>query len=172
MGMAADIARSLRRGPRQVMREHLARGPQEARALAFLMIGCLLVWVAQWPRLLREAQANRLLDPPGAAFDQLAGTALFGWVMVMPLLFYFLAFVAHQITRLAGGGTQPWSARLALFWAWLAAAPLALLSGVTFALAGGSAAANLTGILWVAVFAAFWAVSHQEAARRPQAHAA
>lgn len=172
MGVAADIVRSLRHGPRQVMREHLARGPQEARALAFLMIGCLLVWIAQWPRLLQEAAANRLTDPPGAAFDQLAGTALFGWLMIVPLLFYFLAFVAHQLTRLARSGTQPWSARLALFWAWLAASPLALLSGMARALTGGTVAANLTGILWIAVFAGFWVVCHQEAAQKGQIRAA
>lgn len=172
MGVTADIGRSLRRGPVRVIREHLARGPNEARALAFLMLGCLLVWIGQWPRLMREAEANRLAEPPGAPFDQLAGTSLFGWAMMVPLLFYFLAWVTHLVSRATGGRGTPATARIALFWCWLAASPLGLLTGIVAGFTGASALTNLAGVLWLAVFAAFWALSQREAARGPAGHGA
>jgi hypothetical protein len=170
MGVAADIGRSLRHGPRAVVREHLAQGPNEARALAFLMIGCALVYLAQWPRLEREALANRSLPSGGPEFDQLAGTALFGWLMLLPLVFYFVAGVTHLLSRAMGGQGTPFGARLAMFWSWLAAAPLGLLTGALTGFTGGSLLSNLAGVLWIAVFAAFWWQAQREAARGPQAH--
>ena len=66
MGVAADIGRSLRHGPRAVMRDQLAQGINEPRALAVLMLGCALIFVAQWPRLMREARAKGFRVVPGS----------------------------------------------------------------------------------------------------------
>lgn len=164
MGVAADIGRSLRHGPRAVVREQLAHGPNEARALAFLMIGCALVFVAQWPRLMREAQLT------GDDFTRLVAYALLAWLTIWPLAFYALAGLTHAISRALGGQGTPFGARLAMFWSWLAAAPLGLLTGVLAGFTGASILTNLAGILWMAVFVAFWWQSHREAARAPQAH--
>lgn len=166
MGVAADIGRSLRRGPVPVVREHLARGPVEARSLAFLMIGCLLVFVAQWPRQARLAQAT------GEDFSRLVAYDVLAWLVIWPLVFYALAGVTHLVSRALGGQGTPAGARLAMFWSWLAAAPLGLLTGAVHAFAGPSLATNLAGILWMGVFAGFWAVSQREAARAPQARGA
>lgn len=172
MGVAADIGRSLRRGPVPVIRDHLARGVVETRSLAFLMTGCFFGWLAQLPRFVREGEINRLADPPGAEFDQLAGTGFFVWMMVLPLVFYFLAWITHLVSHALGGQGTSASARLAMFWSWLAATPLVLLTGVSYALTGASALTNLAGILWIAVFAVFWWLSQREAAGGPLAHGA
>lgn len=160
MGVVADIWRTYRHGPRTVVAEHLARGPNEARAFAFLILGCGLVWLGQWPRLMREAQAGR--PDPEATFQQLAGTALVTWVMVMPLVFFGLAALTHVASRSMGGQGEPWGSRVATFWAWLAASPLALVAGLAAGFTGASALSNLLAIFWVATFAAFWASGQRE----------
>ncbi len=163
MGVAADIARSYRQGPVPVIREHLARGVVEARSLAFLMIGCLLVFVAQWPRHARTVQET------GDELARLVAYDFLAWLVIWPLVFYFLAWLVHLISRGTGGQGTSATARLALFWSWLAAAPLALLTGVLGGFLGPHAA-NIGGILWIATFVAFWWLSQREAARRPAVH--
>ena len=54
MSIVADIVRSYVQ-PRAVIRDRLAEGQREDRALMLLMLGCGLVFVAQWPRLARRA---------------------------------------------------------------------------------------------------------------------
>lgn len=158
MGVAADIGRSFRAGPAPVIREHLARGAIEARSLAFLMIGCLLVVVAQWPRHARTVRTE------GDELARLVAYDILGWLVIWPLVFYGLAWVTHLASRALGGQGTPAGTRLAMFWSWLAASPLALLAGAMGGLVGPSAA-DLLGILWIAVFAAFWWLSQREAAR-------
>lgn len=180
MGVAADMTRTWRQGPQAVVREHLARGPGEGRALAFLMIGSLLVVVAQLPALSRDAVATATGAPPVTALarnlppemrtmDVLVAYTILPWLAVAPLLFYAAALLAHALSRALGGRGTSFGARLAMFWSWLAAAPLALATGLLAALAGAPAA-NVAGILWLAVFAAFWRLSQREAARGPAMH--
>ena len=164
MGVTADIRRSLAQGPRQVVREHLARGVSESRALAFLMIGCGLVFVAQWPRLMRIARVE------GDEFARLVAYALLGWMIIWPLVFYAVAGVTHVVSRLMGGQGTGYGARLALFWSWLAAAPLGLLTGLLAGLTGSAALANGAGVLWMGVFVAFWWLAQKEAAAMPRTH--
>ena len=164
MGVAADIARSLCAGPAPAMRDHLARGVVEARSLAFLMLGCLLVFVGQWPRLMRRAEAE------GEEFARLVAYDLLGWMVIWPLAFYAVAGLTQVVSRATGGQGSPGTARLALFWSWLAAAPLGLLTGLLAGLTGNGLVTNLAGILWIATFAAFWWLCQREAARAPALH--
>jgi hypothetical protein len=175
MGVVADIGRTWRRGPRGVTRDHIARGPGEARAFGFLMIGSFLVVVSQLPALSRDAaaaamgapvttQLARSLPPEFRTMDVMAAYTILPWLVIAPLVFYALALLAHSVSRLLGGQGTPFGARVALFWSWLAAAPLALLTGLMAALAGATAA-NVVGALWIAAFAAFWWLSQREAAR-------
>ena len=161
MGVAADIVRSLRHGPRTVVREQLAQGINEPRALAFLMLGCALVFVAQWPRLMREAQLT------GEDFTRLVTYELLGWLTIWPLLFYGLAGLTYAVSRARGGQGTPFGTRLATFWSWLAASPLALLTGLFAGFTGGSVLTNLAGVLWIAVFVAFWWQSQREVSKSP-----
>lgn len=156
MPVAQDIAATYR-GPRRVVARLLAMGPREDRALALLMGGCALVFIAQWPRLAREAHlAGEALNP------RLAG-ALLGWVVIAPLMFYLLAFLSQLIARLIGGRVTGYGARIALFWAFLAAAPVLLLHGLVAGFIGPGAGLSIVGAIWCGVFLWFWLSGLREA---------
>ena len=163
MPISRDIARSYIR-PRQVMAERLAAGPREDRALAYLMGACVLIFVAQWPRLSREAFVD-----PSVELNALMAGALFGWVLVAPLFFYCLALVVHWILRLLGRGSTGYKSRIALFWALLAAAPMWLLSGLLNGFAADSPGTSLIGIVALGAFVVFWASGVLEISKEPAA---
>lgn len=163
MAVTTNIVRAWR-APRAVMREMLAMGQREDRALAFLMAGCLLMFVAQMPRL------TRLSMVPGEAgqtnLDMLLSDAFYGWLLLMPFLFYGLAAAAHLLARLFGGGGSWFGARLALFWTLLAASPAALCHGLLLGLLGNSLATELFGVLAMAAFLWIFVQSLREAETR------
>jgi len=158
MPVSRDIARSYR-APRRVMREMLAAGPREDRAIAILMAGCGLVFVSQWPSLARAEYLG------GAPLDRALAYGFFAWLMIMPLALYGLAAVAHLLARVFGGRGSFFGARLALFWALLASAPLILLYGLTAGLIGPGIEADIAGGAWLAAFLAFWIAGMLEAER-------
>ena len=149
MSVTRDITRAWAR-PRTVMAEHLARGAHEDRAFIFLFIACVLVFVAQLPRLSREAFLT------GGDLMVLMGGTLMAWVFVAPLLLYGVAAVSHLIARLVGGRGTWFGARLALFWSLLAASPAMLLHGLTAGFIGPSAALTLVGLITVGGFGWIW----------------
>lgn len=159
MSALTDIAATYR-GPGGVLRRLLAQGQREDRALAILMAGCALVFVAQWPRLAREAHLT------GQDLNPLLGASLLGWVIIMPLVLYLLAGLAHIIARVLGGRGSFYGARLALFWALLAASPLLLLHGLVAGFVGPGPQLVLVGALWCAVFLWFWIGGTLAAERR------
>ncbi len=148
--MTSDIARTYR-APGRVLRERLSRGATEAHALAILLAACALMFVAQWPRLSRLA----FEDPTIPLQARLSG-ALLGWLFIMPLVFYLIAPLPRLIARLLGGQGTWFGARLALFWAALAAAPLWLLNGLVLGFIGPGPAATLTATIAGLAFAVFW----------------
>lgn len=145
--MALDLVGSLR-APRQVIRGLAAAGPREPWLLMVLMLACVLVFVAQWPRLARDAH----LDPSIPLDARLAG-ALFAWVFLAPLFFYamagLLALALRLVARVSGAGV-----RLALFWALLVASPVMLLQGLVAGMVGPGAQAGLLAAAAAAVFVA------------------
>lgn len=152
MSVSRDIVATYR-GPGRVMRQLLAAGEHEGRVLAFLMGGCVLLFVAQWPLLAREAYRT------GQEIEPLLGGALLSIVLFLPLIFYAIAFVSALLLRLFGWAGTAFSARLALFWAFLAAMPLALLRGLVAGFIGPGAGLTMVELAWVAVFLWFWIVS-------------
>ncbi|MGE4327000.1 MAG: YIP1 family protein [Pseudodonghicola sp.] len=149
MAVTTDILASYR-GPGRVVARLLTAGQREDRALAILMAGCVLVFVAQLPRLAREAHlAGQELNP-------ILGGSLLAWVIIAPLLFYILAAFSHVIARLFGGRGGWYGARLALFWALLASTPLLLLHGLVAGLIGPGPGRDAVGLIWLAVFLWFW----------------
>ena len=163
MAVTTDIIRTWR-GPRAVMRDLLAQGKREDRALAYLIVFCLLVFVAQWPRLARQAAGFDLV--PGAEprdLMQMMTYELFAWITVWPLLLYGLAAVSHLVARLFRGRGTFYTARLALFWSLLASVPLLLLYGLMAGFLGPVAGTQLVGAAWVVAFLWIWLQSLREA---------
>jgi hypothetical protein len=156
VAVTLDIARTWR-APRQVMREMLAMGPREDRAIAYLMVGCLLIFVAQWPRLSRIAYLE------GVEMDRLVAYEFISWLIVWPLLFYAIAAGLHGLMRLFRQPSQMWSARLVLFWSVLATSPVGLLYGLASGLVGVSPGTHVVGALWLGALAVFVAHGLREA---------
>ncbi|SLN34808.1 Yip1 domain protein [Roseovarius albus] len=156
MSATRDIVATYR-SPRRVMQRLLQAGQREDRALVFLISACMIVFVAQWPRLTREAHlTEQELNP-------LLGGALLGWIFIAPLFFYALALVSHWVLRLIGGKNSAYAARIALFWAFLAASPLILLHGLVAGFIGPGPGLSLVGFVWFILFLWFWIANMREA---------
>ncbi|MGP1355828.1 YIP1 family protein [Roseicyclus sp.] len=168
MSVSRDIVATWRR-PREVMRRLLAQGRREDRALAFLIGACFLIFVAQWPRISREAYFAAEGDAPLQA--RLAIT-FFAMLMIWPLMAYALGALTHLVARLVGGRGTWYSARLALFWALLASTPAWLLHGLVAGFIGPGPAQNLVGALLLLAFLAIWGICLGEAERGPEAETA
>ncbi len=158
MPVTTDILATYR-GPGRVINRLLEMGQREDRALAILIAGCSMVFVAQMPRLAREAHLT------GQELNMLLGGALLGWIIIAPLMFYIIAAVSHIVAQIFGGRGEWYGARLALFWALLAASPLLLLQGLVAGFIGPGTELNIVGGLWVAVFSWFWISGLRQAER-------
>lgn len=158
MSVLRDI-RQTYRGPRQVMRRLLAIGKREDRALAIVMGACALMFVFSWPQIARKAHLE------GSDMQMEIGGALMGWIFIMPLALYVIGWLSHLIAKLFRGQGDGYGARLALFWALLAASPVALLWGLTRGLVGPGIEEQVVGILWFVCFVWFWLSGLIEAER-------
>ncbi|MEL7100008.1 MAG: YIP1 family protein [Pseudomonadota bacterium] len=147
---STNVVATYRRGPGVVMRRLLALGQREDRALIFLMVACVIMFVAQLPRISREATLGGYDAGP---FLQAAALA---WILIAPLVLYLIAPVSRLIGMVLGGQGTWYGARLALFWALLAASPVHLLLGLTAGFIGEGIQMTLMGVLWLAVFLWFW----------------
>lgn len=148
MAVSSDIIRTWR-SPRAVMRDLLAMGQREDRAVAYLMAGCLLIFIAQWPRLSRVAFLT------GDEFDRLVAYELLSWLIIWPLVLYLVAAIIHLARWVICRKGAPWTARLALFWAVLAASPMGLLYGLMAGFLGSGTGTDLVGGIWLGAMAIF-----------------
>ncbi|GLT10305.1 YIP1 family protein [Sulfitobacter sp. G21635-S1] len=156
MAATRDIVATYR-GPGRVVRRLLGQGAREDRALLYLMIGCLLVFVAQTPRLARQAYVT------GEDLGMLMGGTLLAWLFIAPLILYAVAALSQLAGRAFGRGPGGYGARIALFWALLAAAPVMLLWGLTAGFVGPGIEMNLVGLVWLGIFGWFWAAGYRAA---------
>ncbi|AZB63202.1 YIP1 family protein [Cereibacter sphaeroides] len=159
MAVTTDIVQSYRH-PRTVIRRYLDAGENEGRALIILMGACLLIFVSQWPILARQA----FLDPSQPLEARMSG-ALMGTVFLLPLLCYGLAALSHLVARLFGGKGSFFGARLALFLALLATAPLMLLNGLVGGFIGEGPGVLIVGFLVLSGFLGIWLLMLIEAER-------
>ena len=149
MAATRDIVATYR-GPGRVVQRLIGNGLREDRALIYLMIGCLMVFVAQTPRLARQAWLT------GEDLGMLMGATLLAWLFIAPLVFYVIAGLSQLVLRLLRTGVSAYATRMALFWALLASSPIMLLWGLTAGFVGPGLEMTLTGGLWVVVFVWFW----------------
>lgn len=149
MAVTTDIAASFR-GPGAVLRRIFAQPASEARALAYLMGACGVIFVARWPALAREAHLEE------KDLNMEMGGTLLAIVFFLPLILYALALVVALVARLFGSRITGYGSRVALFWALLAASPLMLLNGLVEGFIGAGPALTLVGALWLFAFALFW----------------
>lgn len=156
MSVSRDMFRTWRH-PRLVMRELLDMGRREDRALAFLMAGCVITFVAQWPRLQREAFIS------GEDFTQLMSYDLLAWIFMWPLAFYGIAALAHLIAKIFRGKGTFYTARLSLFWTLLSTTPIMLFYGLLTGLNGNVAATQIVGGIWLVAFVGIWGATLIEA---------
>lgn len=162
MAVTSDIIRTWR-GPRAVMRNLLNQGQREDRALAYLMAACIIIFIAQWPRLSRLAAGFDGVGAEAPELSQLVAYEFLGWLIVWPLIFYAVAAVSHVVAKVFGGQGDWYGARLALFWALLATTPMALLYGLMAGFLGPVAGAGLVGIFWLLSFFIIWIKCQREA---------
>ncbi|SMX34828.1 YIP1 family protein [Actibacterium lipolyticum] len=147
MAITTEILRSYR-APRAVLRRQLAGGAREDRALIYLFAACLIIFISTLPRLAREAHLA-----PEIPLDARVGGAMLGWIFIVPLAMYGLAALSHLIAKLFGGQGGWYGARLALFWALLAASPVWLFHGMVAGFIGqGAALTAVSAVLAVAFF--------------------
>lgn len=150
MPVSRDIARMYRR-PRAVVQELFAMGPREDRAIAWLMIGCFMVFLSRLPALQREAVRT------GSDFQQDTIYAFFALLMIAPLLFYVIAAIVFGVTKLIRPAATAYGARLSVFWGWLAASPIALFYGLLVGFNGLDHPGTVAiGAVWLAVLVWFW----------------
>jgi hypothetical protein len=164
MAVTSDIVRTWR-NPRAVMRDLLSHGQREDRALAYLMAACVVIFIAQWPRLSRLAAGFDGAGAQAPELSQLIAYEFLGWLMVWPLMFYVIAGIAHVVAKIFRGQGTWYGARLALFWTLLATTPMALLYGMMAGFLGPVQGTDLVGIVWLVSFAVIWIATMREAGR-------
>ncbi|AXI56939.1 YIP1 family protein [Sulfitobacter sp. JL08] len=158
MPVTRDIAATYR-GPRKVMQRLLDMGQREDRALIFVMAACVITFIAQWPYLARRAHLEDV------ELNGLLAGSLMAWIIVAPLLLYVLAWFSHVLARLVGGKGSYYSARIALFWAFLATSPLMLLHGLMRGFIGTGTQEQIIGLVWLGCFLWFWLAGLWQAER-------
>ncbi|MFT3687458.1 YIP1 family protein [Paenirhodobacter sp.] len=147
MAAVDDILRSYR-APRAVVRGLLARPRSEPWGLTLLLVALTVIFIGQWPRL------AAIETPEMPLTGLLLGTALALGATVP--LFYGLAALGHLVARLLGGRGDWYGARIALFWALLAVAPLMLFQGLVAGFIGMGQQLALVSALVFLAFVLIW----------------
>ena len=132
--------------PRQVMSRLLRLGKRDDRALAMLLGGCFILFMAQWPYRARQAHLNEVVLTDYIQHDAL------GLIFTLPLLAYAFAALLRIFTKLFRTKADFYSARLATFWALLAASPAVILSGLIKGFIGPGTMNSIFGFFWFIIF--------------------
>ncbi len=149
MSLAADIASAYVR-PLGSFDRKLDQRPGEENLLSYGMLACLFGFVARLPAIVRDTA-----PPDAPPLYAVAAGHFVASLFMAPLLLYALAALSHLLARAFGGRANWREARLALFWAALASAPLVLALGLVEVLADGRiAGACFLGV--GAVFLCYW----------------
>ncbi len=165
MSVTSDILESWRR-PRVVVRRLLGQARSEPFAFSLLVTGLILFYVSltPWTARIASNQAGEL----GTSWLELLipwllGSAL-GVAATVPL-WYLIAALARLAAQLIGGKGSFYGARVALFWALVAASPAVLASGIVKGMLGSGGASDGIGLIAAAAFLVLWVMMLREAER-------
>lgn len=145
--------------PRRVVRG-LSAMPERVK-LVVLMAAMLILLIAQTPMHARQAALD-----PSVPFEARMGGSLLAVMFLMPLIAYAVAGLVSLLSRATPWRLTQEDSRLALFWAFLAAAPAVLLSGLVAGLIGPGSALTLTRALSGIGFLMIWGAGISALARR------
>jgi hypothetical protein len=140
------------RAPREVALSHRAGGADDGLALTWLVVACILFFIARLPGL---ARLSHLSGEDVPLFGLALGT-FFGTIFLAPVVFFALAGASHLVARLFGATGDWLDARLALFWALLAVAPLVLLQGLIKGFVGDGPTLTITSLIVFVAFLYIW----------------
>ncbi|GAA6207560.1 YIP1 family protein [Cognatishimia sp. WU-CL00825] len=149
MSIVRDILATYR-GPRSVFARRFNTAPREDRALALIMAACGVIFVAQWPKVAREAHFT------GQELNPLMGGQLLLWVFIMPLFFYVISILVQIVMRFMSIGISGYASRGALFWALLSITPIALFRGLIGGFIGAGPVYDAIGLISFTCFFWFW----------------
>lgn len=158
MSLTRDLMNSYRAPSRPFARQ-LREGVSESRVLAYLMIAVVVIFIAQLPRLSREA----FLDP-SIEMDARVGAAILGWLFLMPLALYAVSFVIVILLKLIRVTAHSFTTRMALFWAILVSTPIWLLQGLVAGLIGVGPALSAVNVVLALFFGVVFIACIQAAA--------
>ena len=158
MAATQDIVATYRR-PGTVMRRLLGQGKREDRALIFLMVGCLMVFVGSMPKVARRAFET------GSDVRVDLVDVLMPSIFILPLFMYGIAGLIYLVIRVVGSGVSAYGVRLVLFWSFLATSPLALLRGLTAGFVGPGIEVELVKVAWFGFFLWFVIAGFRTAAQ-------
>ncbi|MEP3440125.1 MAG: YIP1 family protein [Sulfitobacter sp.] len=162
MALTSDIVATYR-GPSKVVSRFLAQGRNEVRALLFLLIAGILMFVASTPYQAREAE----LDPDIPLLARLYWSA-FLYIFILPILLYAFSGVIWILACIARRNVTGYQIRFTLIWALLASTPVLLLMGLTAGFIGPGVQLQAVGFVWIAVFGWFWAAGLLSADGAPE----
>jgi hypothetical protein len=124
----------------------LGIGKREDRIFAMLLGGCLILFMSQWPYRSRQSHLSGQTLTDYIQHDALA------LIFILPLLAYGFAGLLRLVSRVFGAKADYYTARLAFFWALLAASPTVILSGLVKGFMGLGVVNSVVGALWFFIF--------------------
>ena len=158
MSTVADVL-AFHLHPRKVVRRRLVETTGEGQALLYLMVACILFFVAQLPELVRvDLRSTNDVPFNGVAAGRFVGGAIFA-----PLAFYLISAIVTVFLRVVGVKVEWLDSRIALFWALLAIAPAALVLGMLRGLTDSDAVILPATRVVGSGFLMFWFIGLYEA---------
>ena len=135
--------------PTQTYSKLFAAGASEKENLAYLVGGCVISFVAQWPAQSRQAFINQ------QPVDELMGAILLSNLFLLPLIFYLVSAIILIFAKIFKSNILGADLRLIIFWSYLASTPILLLVGLIQGFFGKNYQYYTVAGLWLFVFLSF-----------------
>jgi len=126
-----------------------AAGASEKENLAYLVGGCIISFIAQWPAQSRQAFINQ------QPVHELMGAILLSNLFLLPLIFYLVSAIIFIFAKIFKSNILGVELRLIIFWSYLATTPILLLVGLVEGFFGKNYQYYLAAGLWLSVFLIF-----------------